>query len=147
MDDTILNQLVRADACDRGLVFASKYNTPQEAWDACEEEMWLEWVLQHTLTKGQRFELAKRIAEGYQKQFPTLVIPQDDVGASIFIHQYGHGRTKSPECAYLRAVMCYRNSCIYMFNGMCYWMTADEIRAYVPNPPNQILEECFTCTS
>lgn len=41
----MLPQLARLGACAEGREFAAKFNTLQEAWDACPEAKWMAWLL------------------------------------------------------------------------------------------------------
>ena len=36
--------LARLGACDKGLEFARKFKTPAQAWKACDDPDWLDWI-------------------------------------------------------------------------------------------------------
>jgi len=44
-----LEYLKNRSACEEGVKFTERYETPQEAWDACENSNWMSWLLRRTL--------------------------------------------------------------------------------------------------
>ena len=44
-----LEYLTNRSACEEGVTFAERYETPQKAWDACENSNWMFWLLRKSL--------------------------------------------------------------------------------------------------
>jgi len=44
-----LEYLANRSACKEAIEFAEHYETPQKAWDACEDSNWMFWLLRRTL--------------------------------------------------------------------------------------------------
>jgi hypothetical protein len=76
--------LIKFGACSEGVVFASKYHTLQEAWDACENPIWMTWFLKKLKLQKRVYvevavELAKHVLPLFEKEHPTDERPRKAV--------------------------------------------------------------------
>ena len=70
-----LEYLANRSACKEAIEFAEHYETPQEAWDACENSNWMSWLLRRTLrnpTPEQHKSLVRIACDAARLALPTV---------------------------------------------------------------------------
>ena len=70
-----LESLANRHACEEAIEFAEHYETPQEAWDACENSNWMSWLLRRTLrnpTPEQHKSLVRIACDAARLSLPAV---------------------------------------------------------------------------
>jgi hypothetical protein len=90
-----VTKLKQLNACDNAIEFASKFNTFQEAWDACERSDWMIWIINKKgwLTDKELRLFAVRCARGIQH----LMKDERSINAIDVAERYANGEATDDE--------------------------------------------------
>lgn len=140
MDSNYMDRLRELGACHEAKYWVETQNTPQEAWDKCQEYEWMSWWMYRVLTDEQVNQLVDAVMHFLNKHYPDLTFEKQYSWTRADELIFGDSGCSNPMALGVRAVQTrqYRENMLSMF----YWLdtikphgVADFIRSVFPQVP------------
>ena len=84
MQERVIEKLWKMKACNPALVWATQYNTKQEAWNQCRNACWMGWLLIKLFNRRYR---AGTMSATQKKKMTTLVLSITGINSGIYPHR------------------------------------------------------------